>query len=38
MSKITLDVENKNVETILSLLNNLKEGLILNIEVDKNSS
>lgn len=38
MSKITMDVENKNLDTVLSILNNLKDGLILNIEVDKNSS
>lgn len=37
MSKITIEVEKKNVDTVLSILNNLKDGLILNIEVDKNA-
>ena len=37
MAKITLEVENKNVDTLLTILQNLKEGLIEDITVDKKS-
>ena len=35
MSKITIDVNNNNLDTVLLILNNLKNGLIENIDVDK---
>jgi len=35
MSKITLEVDNKDIQTVLLILNNLKMGLIKNIESDK---
>lgn len=35
MNKITLDVKSNDLETVLLVLNNLKDGLIENIEVDK---
>jgi hypothetical protein len=35
MSKITIDVKNDNVEKVLLILENLKDGLIENIKVDK---
>lgn len=35
MSKITLDVDKQNLETVLTILNNLKTGLIKNIDVDQ---
>lgn len=34
MSKITLDVDKNDVNTILVILNNLKSGLVKNIAVD----
>lgn len=34
MSKITLDVEKKDIDTVLTILNNLKSGLVKNITVD----
>ena len=37
MSKITLDVNDKNVQTVLLILESLKDGLISNIDVDKRS-
>lgn len=38
MAKVTLDVENVNLETLMLILENLKNGLISNIEVEKTSS
>ena len=38
MSKITLDVNDDNLQTVLLILENLKNGLILNIEIDKKVS
>lgn len=38
MSKITLDVSNENIEKVLLILQSLKDGLILNIDVDKRAS
>ena len=35
MNKITLDVSEQNREIVLVILENLKTGLIQNIEVDK---
>ena len=35
MAKITLDIDNKNLPTILNILQNLKSGLIKNIDVEK---
>jgi len=35
MSKITLDVDKKDMEVVLSILNNLKTGLIKNIHSDE---
>lgn len=34
MPKITIDVENKDKETVLTILKNLKQGLIKGIKVD----
>lgn len=34
MSKITLDVDKKDVNTVLTILNNLKTGLVKNIKID----
>jgi len=34
MPKITLDVTDKNLETIMTILENLKSGLISSIHVD----
>lgn len=34
MAKITLDVKDENVQTIMNILTNLKDGLIKNIEQD----
>ncbi|MGB1227380.1 MAG: hypothetical protein ACPG9K_05755 [Poseidonibacter sp.] len=31
MSKITLDIDDKNMDTVLTILNNLKPGLIKNL-------
>lgn len=38
MSKITIDVAEVNVKTVLTILENLKDGLIENIHVDKSIS
>jgi hypothetical protein len=38
MNTIKLSVEDKNLELILSIINNLKDGLISDIEVQKNPS
>jgi len=35
MNTIKLSVEDKDLDLILSIINNLKDGLISNIEVDK---
>lgn len=35
MAKITLDIEEKNLKTVLNILDNLKEGLIKNISSNK---
>lgn len=35
MAKITLDIEEKNIEIVENILRNLKDGLIKNIEVSK---
>jgi len=35
MSKITLDVDDKNLDTVMTVLNNLKAGLIQDISVSK---
>ncbi|MFK2822954.1 hypothetical protein ACH5BK_08225 [Arcobacter sp. YIC-80] len=35
MSKITLDVDKQNVETLLVILKNLKSDLIKNISIDE---
>lgn len=32
MAKITLDVDDKNLSTVLTILNNLKSGLINNLD------
>lgn len=32
MAKITLDVDDKNLSTVLTILNNLKPGLIKNLD------
>lgn len=36
MNKITLSVDNANLETVMTILQNLKTGLISNIETDAN--
>ncbi len=38
MAKITLEVQNKNIDTVLTILQNLKEDLIEEIVVDKKRS
>ncbi len=38
MSKITLDVKPENLKTVLTILENLKVGLVENIKVDKSST
>ena len=38
MAKITLEVHNKNIDTVLTILQNLKEDLIDEIVVDKKRS
>ena len=38
MSKITLDVNSKNIDTVLMILSNLKSGLISNITTDKRNN
>jgi len=35
MAKVVLDVDDKNVDTLLTILQNLKEGLICDIHIDK---
>lgn len=35
MSKITLDVDKQNLDTVLVILKNLKNGLIKNIDIDQ---
>ena len=35
MSKIVLDVDDKNIDTVLLILKNLKQGLVKNISSDK---
>jgi hypothetical protein len=35
LAKIILEIEDKNLDTVLHIINNLKEGLISNVEVDK---
>ena len=37
MSKITLDIDDKNIDTILTILNNLKPGLIKNLSTSASS-
>ena len=37
MSKIVLDVDDKNIDTVLTILNNLKSGLIKNISAPTNN-
>ena len=37
MSKIVLDVDDKNIDTVLTILNNLKSGLIKNISTPTNN-
>lgn len=37
MAKITLEVDEKNLSTVLLILNNLKRGLIKNIDSNKKS-
>jgi hypothetical protein len=34
LSKIVLDVDSKNLDTVLIILNNLKQGLVKNISID----
>ena len=34
MSKISFDVEKENVQLVMTLLENLKEGLVHNLKVD----
>jgi len=36
MAKITLEIEDKDTDTVMTILNNLKAGLIKNIVSDKN--
>ena len=35
MKKINIEISDNNLETVLLILQNLKEGLILNIETEK---
>ncbi|MEN8718559.1 MAG: hypothetical protein ABF301_07885 [Sulfurovum sp.] len=37
MPKITIDVDNKDKETVLTILKNLKQGLIKGINIDNKS-
>ena len=37
MSKIVLDIDEKNIDTVLTILNNLKAGLIKDISAPTNS-
>ena len=34
LSKITLDIDDRNIETVLTILNNLKPGLIKNLSTN----
>lgn len=38
MAKIKLDIDEKNLSTVLNILENLKQGLVKNIEIDKKES
>jgi hypothetical protein len=38
MAKITLDIDDKNLPTVLNILENLKTGLIKNINLNKNTN
>lgn len=38
MSKIILDVNNQDTKTVLTILNNLKSGLIKNIKIEEENS
>ncbi len=38
MNKITLSIDDKNLETVLNILENLKDGLISNIQTNGVSS
>ena len=38
MKKINIEVADNNLETVLLILQNLKDGLILNIETIKNAN
>jgi hypothetical protein len=38
LSKIVLEVEDKNIDTVLLILHNLKQGLITNINTDKKNT
>ncbi len=38
MNEIKLSVDDKNLETVLTVLNNLKDGLITNIKTNDKSS
>lgn len=35
MAKVTLEIDDKNLSTVLNILKNLKTGLIKNIDTDK---
>lgn len=37
MGKITIEIDQENIKTVLLILENLKEGLINNISVDEGS-
>ena len=37
LSKITLDVDDRNIDTVLTILNNLKPGLIKNLSTNANN-
>jgi len=37
LSKIILDIDDKNIDTVLTILNNLKTGLIKNISAPTNN-
>ncbi|TLP40728.1 hypothetical protein [Arcobacter arenosus] len=38
MAKITLDIDDKNLPTVLNILENLKTGLIKNIDLNKKTN
>lgn len=38
MAKITLDIDDKNLGTVLNILENLKSGLVKKIDVNKNTN